>query len=388
MTRVAGIDPGTVSVDVCGLADGSVAFAADFPTSDLSADPGRLVDALIRSGPLDGAVAPSGYGLPLSRLSELDDAALRLAFLSAPGGTEGIPGLVRAVAALREADFPVWMLPGVVHLATVPRHRKVNRIDMGTADKLCAAALAAADQARRLDVSPPETDFLLLELGGAFTSVLSVREGAVVDGIGGSSGPPGVRGPGCLDGEVAVLVGRVSKRHVFEGGAASVATGRPATGTSEPRSPEAAAPTPGSSPRTEPAGADRTDPSAWAGAEGAPGVAWRHLMEGAEKACRSLVAVHPRPREILLSGRHASAPAVVERLAETLGSVAPVRRLEGSTDRVSAAAQGAALLADGLAGGRHASLVEALGLRDAGGTVFDHLYVHGAADGAARWLGT
>jgi predicted butyrate kinase (DUF1464 family) len=39
------------------------------------------------------------------------------------------------------------------------------------------------------------------------------------------------------------------------------------------------------------------------------------------------------------------------------------------------AAQGAALLADGLAGGRSAPIVEALRIRDARGTVLDHLQV-------------
>ena len=48
------------------------------------------------------------------------------------------------------------------------------------------------------------------------------------------------------------------------------------------------------------------------------------------------------------------------------------------------AAQGAALLADGLAGGRAAPLVEAMGIRDAGGTVLDHLYVISQATARAR----
>lgn len=384
MTRVAGIDPGTVSLDVCAVEDGSPVFADRFPTSDLAAEPARLLDVLGEAGALDGAVGPSGYGLPLARLSEVDDRTLRLAFLSSPEGSRGIPGLVRAVAALREAAFPVWLLPGVIHLPSVPEHRKVNRIDMGTADKLCAAALGANAQARRLGLPTAEADFLLLELGGAFTSVLSVREGRVADGIGGSSGPPGVSGPGALDGEVAALLGRVTKDHVFSGGAAAVAGGRRALA-------------PGGPPGGEDVGGEggrggdgddgsAADPAAWAESDGPAGVAWRHLMEGAEKACRSLRAVHPRPREILVSGRHAAAPAVLRRLRRSLGSVAPVRRLEGFTDRVSTAAQGAALLADGLAGGRHAPLVERLGIREAAGSVFDHLYLDGAAEGAARWM--
>ena len=48
------------------------------------------------------------------------------------------------------------------------------------------------------------------------------------------------------------------------------------------------------------------------------------------------------------------------------------------------AAQGAALLADGLAGGRAAPLVEAMGIRDAGGTVLDHLYVISQATARSR----
>ena len=37
--------------------------------------------------------------------------------------------------------------------------------------------------------------------------------------------------------------------------------------------------------------------------------------------------------------------------------------------------QGAAILADGLAGGHAADIVQTLGIRDATGTVLDHLYV-------------
>lgn len=389
MTRVAGIDPGTVSFDVCVLEEGEPVFAASLPTRDLVREPASLVRTVTRAGPLDGAVGPSGYGLPLARLERLDESDLRLAFLSEKGGTEGIPRVVAAAASLREADFPVWIVPGVVHLPTVPEHRKVNRIDMGTADKLCAAAAGVVDQSRRLGLPPSGTDFLMLELGGAFTSALAVRDGSVVDGLGGSSGPPGARAPGCLDGEVAVLLGAVTKRHVFGGGAASVAAGRgsgaAASAAGDARGDRA------------PGRAGPADPAGWAREDGAPGRAWRCFVEGAEKACRSLQAVHPAPREILLSGRHAAVPAVLDRLADTLGSLAPVRRLEGpsddvgsddaGSDDVGAAALGAALLADGLAGGRHAGLVDGLGIREASGTVFDHLYLQGAARAAARWLG-
>ena len=60
-----------------------------------------------------------------------------------------------------------------------------------------------------------------------------------------------------------------------------------------------------------------------------------------------------------------------------LPRVAPVR-LAGLGAHTKAAAQGAAVLADGLAGGRYAALVERLGVRDASGSALDHLRIHGA----------
>jgi predicted butyrate kinase (DUF1464 family) len=45
---------------------------------------------------------------------------------------------------------------------------------------------------------------------------------------------------------------------------------------------------------------------------------------------------------------------------------------------VESAARGAALLADGLAGGRYAPLVDRLRLREARGGVLDHLRMYGA----------
>ena len=48
------------------------------------------------------------------------------------------------------------------------------------------------------------------------------------------------------------------------------------------------------------------------------------------------------------------------------------------------AAQGAALLADGLAGGKSAALVDAMGIREARGTVLDHLYVISPAQARVR----
>ena len=52
-----------------------------------------------------------------------------------------------------------------------------------------------------------------------------------------------------------------------------------------------------------------------------------------------------------------------------------VEALTGIATVAKHAAQGAAILADGLAGGSAAEVVQTLGIREATGTVLDHLYV-------------
>src|SRR6185295_18779909 len=121
------------------------------------------------------------------------DADLRLAYLAAEGEPGGIRGLRALMRALRSSSLPVVVTPGVIHLASVPSHRKVNRVDMGTADKVCAAALAITEHTARRRCPPAEARFILLELGGAFSAAIAVDGGRIVDGVGGTSGPIGVR---------------------------------------------------------------------------------------------------------------------------------------------------------------------------------------------------
>ncbi len=93
------------------------------------------------------------------------------------------------------------------------------------------------------------------------------------------------------------------------------------------------------------------------------------------RAALSLSAAHPKPEVILLSGRHAGDPDVRGALEPRLRSLAPVADLTGFARVAKSGAQGAALIADGLAGGRHADIVAALRLREARGTVLDYLTV-------------
>jgi predicted butyrate kinase (DUF1464 family) len=331
LSRVAGVDPGTVSFDVCVLDDGDVILERGFSTEDVGADPGPLVETLVSQGPFELVLGPAGYGLPLVAAEDVGERELELIVLlraDEPHGPVGVGGMRAIVRALIAAGLPLVFGPGAIHLPTIPAYRKWNRIDLGTADKVASAALCIADQSRRLGIDFAETSFVMLELGGAFSAALAVDGGRIVDGLGGSAGPIGARAGGALDAEVAYLLGgALSKRTVFSGGA------------------------------LDPAPSE----------EG-----WLALEEGAAKAALALTVSVPAPREIIVAGRLAHAPGVLDALGERVAAVAPVRL------GAKAAAHGAAVLADGLAGGRYAALVERLGVRDASGTALDHLRLHGA----------
>jgi predicted butyrate kinase (DUF1464 family) len=268
----------------------------------------------------------AGYGAPPVPLASLDDEALALALLPDPastgGGIGGLRGLLRALVS---AQVPAMLLPGIAQLPTVPVHRTLDRIDGGTADKTAVAALALA--AHGLGISA-----LVLELGGAFTAGVAIANGEVVDGIGGSAGPMGLQAGGALDGEVAMLLGTVTKADVFRGGRADAAA------------------------RVGEAAAQR---------------AW---LEAAAKTARQLQVSAPMATTVLLSGRGAEEPGVRAAIAALLPGL-DVRMLGmlPAPPGAKAAAQGAAVLADALAGGVHAPIAHALRLREVTRGVLDGL---------------
>jgi predicted butyrate kinase (DUF1464 family) len=348
--RVIGIDPGTVTIDLCGLEDGRVFLDRSFATAEALADPAAVVALLRNAGPLDLVAGPSGYGLGLTPAAQATEADLRLAFLAAEGEPGGIGGLRTLARALAQSGLPVVFTPGVIHLPSVPAHRKVNRVDMGTADKVCATALAIDEQARRTGRPIDSVSLVLLELGGAFTAAVAVERGQIVDGFGGTSGPLGFRAAGALDGEVAFLAGTISKAMLFGGGAAAVAGW------------EAEAVSPLPERLAQPATPQER-------------IAWEAFVEGATKAATALAtSVLPSPKAFVLSGRLAHLEAVQHAIRRRLDPVGPTYLLEGFAAVAKEGAQGAALIADGLAGGTHRALVESLGIRAARGTTLDHLY--------------
>ncbi|RUL81924.1 DUF1464 family protein [Tautonia sociabilis] len=326
MPRVVGTDPGTGSLDLILLADGAVLDQGTLPPD---AEPASLLEWLDRWRPIDLIAGPSGYGLPLVRADEATASDLELMALvreDERGRSLGVGGFSGWVAALAGSGLPVVFLPGGIHLPTIPPHRKLHRVDLGTADKVAVAALALRQDADARGRPPGESTFALVEIGSAFSSILVVDRGAIVHAAAGSNGPMGLRSPGVWDGEAAYLLGPLSKRDLFRGGLDDLG------------------------PAARPA-----------------------FFESLRAHLAGLLEVSPFDR-IYLSGSGSNRPDLEGALIETLsrfGVVSSLGRLPGAV--VKHAAQGSALLADGLAGGRHEDLVASLRLREASGSAIDGL---------------
>ena len=110
-------------------------------------------------------------------------------------------------------------------------------------------------------------------------------------------------------------------------------------------------------------------------------------MESAAKAVAALAVAVPQAHDVVLSGRGARSSRVRDEIAHRLLGVVDglaVHVLEGFATTSSQAAQGAALIADGLSGGASKTLVERMDIRGATGTVLDHLFVVDRAAARAR----
>jgi predicted butyrate kinase (DUF1464 family) len=333
MVRVIGIDPGTKSFDLCGLDDEDVILDISISTKDIVKYPELLSNILIETR-VDFVVGPSGFGIPVTNIRDIGERELFLISLIKKEDKKSILGLRASINRMKHNMLPVFFLPGVIHLPTVPYYRKFNRIDMGTADKLCCAALGIRDQAIRFNINFRETSFILLEMGFGYTAAIAVNKGQIVDGIGGSVGNIGFISLGGMDSELAYLLGGFNKELVFRGGVEKLA-------------------------RTPDELMENED-------------ALNAYLEGAIKDVLQLTA-SVKPREILISGRISRVEGLLDELKRRF-DLAPLRKLEGfATKNVKEAAQGAAIVANGLAGGSYSGLTGVMKIREAKGTSLDYI---------------
>ncbi len=348
--RVIGVDPGTKSFDVMGLEDGRIKLDLTFPSEVVAEEPGKIVKA-IEEFNADLIIGPSGYGIPLKHISELTERDRFEMTLVREDELKEIPvliGLQKMVSEMAEKGMNVWFIPGVIHLPTVPEWRKYNRIDMGTADKMAITVLGIYDQAKRLGIDYGDVSFVLLEVGFGYNYAGAVEGGKIVDGIGGTIFPgPAYVNSGALDGEVAYLLGSVKKWHLFWGGATVIAA-------NEILPPEEFA--------------RRLDEEPFA-------KAWDAMKDGFLKAVASELAVVRDAKEIILSGRLMRIDELrkdVEDLFEENFKL-PVIRQRGLEGMAKEAAQGSAIIADGLAGGEFKELVEHVEIKKSRGSVLDYV---------------
>jgi predicted butyrate kinase (DUF1464 family) len=166
----------------------------------------------------------------------------------------------------------------------------------------------------------------VVEIGSAFSAILVVDHGCLVDAAAGTRGPIGLRSGGGWDGEVAYWHSPLAKDDLFHGGLADLGVLGPVA-----------------------------------------------VRESLIKHVAGLQAITPFER-IYLSGRGLEQPEIARLAVDALarfGRIAPLPSLPGAW--VKHAAQGAAILADGLAGGRYAPAAESLQIAAAAGSVWDAL---------------
>ncbi len=348
MVRVIGIDPGTRSFDFCGLEDGEVFLQTSITSVEVAENPQSILDVIIKAGTIDLVAGPSGYGLPLLPASKVTEKEFFQLVLVRHDDDkipvlEAIKDMVRLV---QKTEINMIFIPGVIHLHSVPAWRKHNRIDLGTADKLCCAILGVYDQAHRLKIPIKDTAFILVELGYGYPAAVAVQNGLVVDGVGGTIGGPGFLTLGGMDGELAYLLRGFSKGTLFQGGVLSTLD--------------------------DPTLSPETFAQLLEDGEKQAQEAWNAVAEGLTKSVSALTISVKQPKEILLSGRLTRVPFLVEDLAQRMKQFGiPVSQVQRLGEKSKEAAQGAALFAEGLAGGPSASLIETMRLKECSGTVLD-----------------
>lgn len=355
--KCLGMDPGTSTFDFCCYDDRleKVVYEASLPTAAVAGEPDRLIRLVVEAG-ADVMVGPSAMGVPVTHISQMDRGLLAQATLGK--NTEVDVAIRRFIECLQARDLNVFFVPSIIQLPTVPRHRKRNKVDMGTADKTCIAALALWDYRRYHRQEYREARALVLELGFGFNALMALEGGRVIDGIGGTIFPgPGYLTIGAMDLEMIHSLESFSEADLGCGGIAHA---------------DGALLLPDEYARLE-----EEDPRVAA--------SWESFSEGVVKAVAMELTVFSQPpREILLSGRLSRVPWFFSRLSQRLDRFGiPLRQLSGPGAESKEAAQGAALLACGLGGGSCSDLVESLDIPGARGTVLDYIQWPGFEPGAA-----
>jgi len=222
LNKVLGIDPGSLTWDFFALKGKQVILDISIPTKEVIEEPSKAITIIKSIKNIDLIVAPSGFGLPLKYVRDITENDIFLTLLKFDKKErEQLVGLGEVLRLINTENLPGIIIPGVKHLPTIPRYRKINKIDMGTADKLCTVVTGIRDQIERLKIPPANANFIMVEIGFGFSAVVAVENGQVIDGIGGSN-IMGFKACGSLDGELAYLIKNIKKNIIYGGGLSSI----------------------------------------------------------------------------------------------------------------------------------------------------------------------
>ena len=350
MVRVIGVDPGSLSWDFVGMEDnGSFFLDHSIPTKQIQKHPELFLNVL-NTTEFDIMSAPSGFGLPLKKIQDLKQEDYFFALLKKNPDKGSVLGLAKILKILHEQDVNGYFLPSVKHLPTVPRHRKVNKIDLGTADKLCTTVVGIRNQMEDFNIECTESSFIMVEMGYGFNAVLAVEKGQIIDGIGGSN-IMGFHAVGSIDAEIAYLMGKIKKKDVYRGGVSSIA------GYFDMNAEEILLL----------AKKDKRTRMAMD--------AFYSDLIKAVFALSSSFSSKNAIKQILFAGRLAKIDALLTPILDKLSKIAPPKVMRSYVPISKESAQGAAFIANGLSGGKFTNIVENMKIREASGSILDDIYL-------------
>lgn len=303
------MDAGTKSYRILWFDDTPENFGViEIPTEKVRKNPETILEVL-ESVNADVYAGLSGYGIPVKHFSELSDSDIKLMTLTLEEEVSvGLRALIRVIA---KSGLEFYTIPAVIHLNTIPSYRKLFRVDMGTYDKLCTAFAVSQEFDHR--------KMVIVEAGYGYTSFIAMEDGKIVDGLGGTSFFPSYTSAGCIDAEVAYLLGDFPKNLLR-------------TGLRDMLSREEAV---------------------------------NALAENMLKGIRAMEVSISRAEKVILSGRFAADMA--EKLRKNDCRITVYNKYQ------NASALGAAMIASAVKGKKMRRPAEKMGITSACGTVLDYL---------------
>ncbi len=371
--RIAGIDPGTKTFDLVVIENDKVVSEKSVETIRIAKNPQILID-MLKDLAVDYIVGPSGYGVPITFGNEILDPrrfAIEILLLSTEEdiesgtkiGETGIwvyDALAKVVTYLvNHYRDRVLFIPSIIQLQTIPWYRKINKVDMGTVDKLASAFLAIYDESIRESKDLNNINIIVVEMGYGYVATMAVKGGRVVDAIGGTYASIGTLTAGAMDLEIVVGAKKWNRWDVFHGGLFWISNIFELEKLAK----------------------------AYETSEEPLASLYLSFIEGVAKDVARAMVIVPNADKVVLTGRHSR--IVEKHLSEFIEDV-ELKRVQGlrGASISKEAGQGYAAIGEGIVGKYFGNLVNHMGIREACGTVVDYVFHQAAKEFRERIIET